>query len=161
MNAALENTNPGWKPVFAQNSFRTWSKLVWNNAACLEEMRWHSPVLFWGREGHSTLVSFHRSSELNQMKMLVLASSYLLETLTHSCKQFEGTFRIRGWVHLPAQMNQKPFRDGRGCTDQVHRHIIWSCYHFCAALNMLQISMDAILLDCLALFLLETNICLI
>lgn len=89
-------------------------------------------------EGHFALVSFHRGSELKQMKMLVLASSYSLEISTHSCKQFEGAFRIRECVHLPARMIQKPYRYGHGCREQEHRHIIWSCYHFCAALNILQ-----------------------
>lgn len=56
-------------------------------------MHWHSFVLFGGREGHSALVSFHRGSELKQIRMLVLASSYKLKTFTYAYKQFEGAFR--------------------------------------------------------------------
>lgn len=32
-------------------------------------------------------------------------------------------------------MDQKLFRNGNECTEQVHRWIIWSCYQFCAESN--------------------------
>lgn len=96
-------------------------------------MHWHSPVLFWGREGHSALVSFHRGSELKQIKMLVLASRYKLETSTHACKQFGGVFRIWEWVYLPAQLNKSPSEMAVGaqnkCTDTSFDPVATSVLH--------------------------------
>lgn len=93
-----------------------------------------SCTFLWERETICLGLVSQREKLKTNLKAF-LASGYKLDTPTHGCKQSRGAFRFWGWVNLPVQLDQKLFRNGNGCTEQVHRWIIWSCYQFCAVSN--------------------------